>query len=154
MTAYLSAILAAGGVYAVLLAVMPEREELRKTVSFVLSLAILLLILSPLLNRNADGNIFDIFDNIESGESESEGKDYLDRETREAYLRGIKAAIAEEFNIEEKDISLSPVFGEEAALVSLTVTLSGSAVLCDLIRLERYGRENFCESFEVMLFVG
>lgn len=154
MTAYLSAILAAGGVYAVLLAISPEKEEIRKTVSFVLSLAMLFLVLSPLFTKSADGSLFDIFDEIEKEENGDAGKDYLEKETRDAYLRGVTAAICEEFRVEEKDIALSPVFGEGITLLSLTVTLSGNAVYCDLLRLEEFGRENFCESFEVMLFVG
>ena len=154
MTAYLTAVLSAGFIYAVLLLVAPVGEEIRATVRLVLSLGMLLLLLSPILSGEAEKEFSEILDGIENTENGEAGKEWLEGEGREAYLLGIRRAIAEKFSVKEEDIALSPVFSEGLTLSSLTVTLSGKAVTADLLALERYGKENFCESFEVMLYLG
>ena len=154
MTAYLTAVLSAGFIYAVLLLVAPVGEEIRATVRLVLSLGMLLLLLSPILSGEAEKEFSEILDGIENTENGEAGKEWLEGEGRVAYLLGIRRAIAEEFSVKEEDIALSPVFSEGLTLSSLTVTLSGKAVTADLLALERYGKENFCESFEVMLYLG
>lgn len=154
MTAYLTAVLSAGFIYAVLLLVAPVGEEIRATVRLVLSLGMLLLLLSPVFTGELQEELSDILDDVENTENGEAGKEWLEGEGREAYLLGIRRAIAEEFSVKEEDIALSPVFSEGLTLSSLTVTLSGKAVTADLLALERYGKENFCESFEVMLYLG
>ena len=154
MTAYLTAVLSAGFIYAVLLLVAPVGEEIRATVRLVLSLGMLLLLLSPILSGEAEKEFSEILDGIENTENGEAGKEWLEGEGREAYLLGIRCAIAEKFSVKTEDIALSPVFSEGLTLSSLTVTLSGKAVTADLLALERYGKENFCESFEVMLYLG
>ena len=154
MSAYLSAVLSAGLIYAVLLLVAPVSEEIQKTVRLVLSLAMLLLLLSPIFSGELTEEFGDILLGIENTENGEAGKEWLENEGRSAYLSGIRRAISEEFSIKEEEIALVPSFSEGLALSSLTVTLSGKAVTADLLRLERYGKENFCESFEVMLYLG
>ena len=154
MSAYLTAVLSAGFIYAVLLLVAPVSEETQKTVRLVLSLAMLLLLLSPVFTGELREEIGDLFDGIGETDAGERGEEWLENEGREAYLLGIRRAISEQFSVKEEELSLSPVFKEGLTLSSLTVTLSGRAVTADLLALERYGRENFCESFEVMLYLG
>lgn len=154
VTAYLTAVLSAGFIYAVLLLVAPVGEEIRATVRLVLSLAMLLLLLSPVFTGELQEELSDILDGIGDAENGEAGGEWLESEGREAYLLGIRRAISEEFSVKTEDISLTPVFSEGLTLSSLTVTLSGKAVTADLLALERYGKENFCESFEVMLYLG
>ena len=154
VSAYLTTVLSAGFIYAVLLLVAPVGEETQKTVRLVLSLAMLLLMLSPVFTGELEDGLEDLqngLGNLENGEA---GKEWLENEGRDAYLTGIRRAISEEFSVSEEDFSLTPVFKEGLSLASLTVTLSGKAVTADLLALERYGKENFCESFEVMLYLG
>lgn len=154
VSAYLTAVLSAGFLYAVLLLVAPVGEEIRATVRLVLSLGMLLLLFSPVFTGELEEGFGDILDGIGNAENGEAGEEWLESEGREAYLLGIRRAIAEEFSVKETEIALSPVFSEGLTLVSLTATLSGKAVTADLLAIQRYGKENFCESFEVMLYLG
>lgn len=154
MTAYLTAVLSAGFIYAVLLLVAPVGEETQKTVRLVLSLAMLLLMLSPVFSGEIKESFEDLQDGFGNAQNGEAGKEWLENEGREAYLLGIRRAISETFSVSEENLSLTPVFQEGLTLSSLTVTLSGKAITADLLALEQYGKENFCESFEVMLYLG
>lgn len=155
MSAYLSACLAAAGVFALLTLLSPEDREIEKSVKLVLSLLLILFAVSPLFRGDLTDSVKELFsDHTDTAYDSAEGEEWMTEKSRAAFIEGVKTALVGKFSLDADDVSVSVTFSEGITPESVTVTLSGNAVFADLPGIRRYGKENFTEEFEVILHIG
>ncbi len=140
------------GVYALLFLVLPEREEVKRAVSLLFSAILLLVLFRPFLT----GEFLKPLEGIEGSGAwvggVSAGESYLAEEEERAVCDGIRAALCERFLLAKEEVTVTAMFGEPLTPVSVTVTLNGKSALSDLVGIERYGKSQICENFEVHIF--
>lgn len=151
MTAYVAALVVASGIYAILSAISPKTEETRRAVYLALSLSLLTFLLSPLASGELDGELSSLlggtFPEYEVNDS------YFTEETRAAVTEGIARAVTEEFSLPTGTLKVECDFGDGVTPTAVRLYLSGVGIFADLRGIEDYGKENFCESCEVIVGV-
>lgn len=151
MTAYIAALVAAAGVYAILSSIAPKSEETRRAVYLVLSFSLLVFLLSPLTSGELQGDFSALLDGTlpeyEIGDS------YFTEETRAAVTDGIARAVTEKFGLSSGTLRVECDFEDGVTPTAVRLYLSGVGIFADLRGIEAYGKENFCESCEVILDV-
>ncbi len=140
------------GLFSILFLWLPDKEELKKTVSLLFSAAILLVLFQPLLS----GELF--LPLLNAGNQDLDmggitaGEEYLKGETENAVREGIRAAVADRFSLPKKEIAVTASFDGSLTPKSVQVTLTGKSAFSDLVGIEAYGKTQICENFEVLIF--
>ncbi len=133
---YIASALALGVIAA--LAVSLSHEKYRGVVGFLMSLLVILPLISPIFS--IIGGEF----SLPEFEEYLPGAGYIEISER-AYVSGAKTALAEEFSIEEENISFSgsDFDFEKMRFGKISVVLSGSAVFADTKGIEKWLTDNF-----------
>lgn len=148
----LISLLTVGAIYTVLSLFLPEREEVKKTVSLVLSVSLVTVLFLPLLSGDLLREVEKAGENILEKEKYEAGDNYFYTTLEEAYLSGVKSDFCQQFSLDTADVTVTGSCPDGITPEKLSVILSGSAVYGDLPAMEAYGRKNYYESFEVILY--
>ena len=151
VSAYVAALVAATGIYAILSAIAPKNEETRRAVYLVLSFSLLALLISPMVSGALDGEPDSLFDITLPEYGHDEG--YFTEEARAAVTDGITKAVSERFALPEGTLSTECEFGDGVRLTAVRFYLSGRGIFADNRGIEDYAKENFCSNCEVILIV-
>ena len=151
MRDYLVSLLLVSAVTAVL-GLLPSEEKMRRTVGFVLSLAVLSAVALPLpallseLPREYEG----ILDRLDG--ASAEGSDYLTAETLSAVAEGISAHLAERYGLPREEITaeaFGEIVGDTLILRRVTLTLGPRAAMADVPSIVKYIEANTAAECEV-----
>ncbi len=148
MASYFETLLLVSGACALLSLLSPKGKS-GKGVQFVLSLVLLSCLVFPL------SGLLDSDPSFEGDFSygKEEGDTIWEERLIEEVARGIKASICERFSLKEKEIEVTvsaDVIDNTVLVRHLTLSLSGSALTCDLPSIRRYITDNTGAECEVI----
>ena len=144
-------LVALGGIFALLSHVLPEREEVRRAVSLLFSVLLLVFLFRPFLSLDFLEPVLDFKEDIQNSDAVTEGEKDLAEQRKAAVKEGIREKLCDKFDLDPENLRVEADFLPDFSLTRLTVYLSGRDALSNLVAIERYGRENFYENFEVKL---
>ena len=156
MKEYLLSVVAVCAVCA-LVGAISVQGKMKKQINFVLSLAIVTTLVTPIFSAipSIDDMGRELLQEIgEEYSSDGVTNTKLQSITSEALNRGIERALCAEFSLDAEGVlveSKSNLIGDELIFEYIKVTLSGRAVFADSKAIKRYIQKNLCEECEVIL---
>ncbi len=152
MHTYLENLMLISIVCAILMAMLPQKSKLTGYVKYVIALAAVLLLLSPITDALGDAKLTP--QELPS-DSEAEGS------AREEYIKqgiaaietGIRSGIAKKFTVPAENVDVQAQTredGEYVLIEKITVTLRDYAMWADAGAIERYIEETYDLEAEVL----
>ncbi len=148
MTSYFETLLLVSAASATLSLLSPKGKS-GKGVQFILSLVLLSCLVFPL----ADLSLGDLSFENDFSYGKEEGETIWEERLKGEVARGIEVAICEKFSLKESEIELTvlaDIIDNTVLIRHLTLSLSGSAVACDLPSVVRYITDNTGAECEVV----
>lgn len=158
MKEYLVSAIAILAICAIVDNISPD-GKMKKSVSFALSLAVTLALISPLacafseLREKSENFIYEM-ESAYDGAFENSTLEYT---TSEAANEGIKAAVAEKFGIDRSNLEAKcklNIIGESVIFEKVEILLSGKGIFADTVGIKKYVSDSLGCECEVRLLEG
>ncbi len=155
MKEYLTSVIAVAAICAIIDTLSPD-GKMKKSVSFALSLAVTLALLSPLsfsisgIKEKSESFISE----IESAYDGAYSNSSLEYTTSEAANEGIKEAISGKFGIDKSNIEAKcklNIIGETVVFEKVEIFLYGKGIFADTVGIKKYVSESLGCECEVKL---
>lgn len=144
---YLKTLISAAALYAVAVALAPEREGVRRACTIAFSLLLIVALLPQ-------EGLSDLSLSFPLPDEETVGEEVYAERLKEMTEQSIEKELRDRFSVKDGSLSVDSDFSYADGRVSitcLTVSLSGAAVLADTPTLLRYVEENYGMKCEVII---